>query len=206
VPPTGNRLTAQYINLPLTVASIIIIIFLLPLRRVKGDILPKLRQLDFYGSILTLAWAVLVLIALSWAGTQYAWDSAAVLAPLIIGLALLAVFLYVEAKVVKLPLIPLYIFRNGTVASAMATTFMSGTCFYATLYYLPQYFQVVLGASPIRSGVLLLPLVLVQTVTAFSSGILVSKTGDYRVSLPFVCISVLSVYTPQSPPWQTELT
>ncbi len=163
--------------------AIITIIFLLPLRRVKGDMMSKLRKLDWYGSILTLAWAVLVLLALSWGGTQYSWSSAPVLVPLLIGIALLGAFLIVEAKLVPLPLIPIYIFRNGTVASAMATTFFSGCSFYATLYYLPTYFQVVLGVSAIRSGVLLLPLVIVQTVFAFTSGILVSKTGDYKTNL-----------------------
>ncbi len=48
---------------------------------------------------------------------------------------------------------------------------------------LPQFFQVVKGVSAIRSGVLLLPLILVQTVTSFTSGLIVSKTGDYRVNL-----------------------
>jgi hypothetical protein len=83
----------------------------------------------------------------------------------------------------------------------MGATFLSGMVFYAQLYYLPQYFQVVRGDSAIRSGVLLLPLILVQTVTyvqtgdrlisfadicrelsSFTSGVIVSKTGDYRVS------------------------
>jgi cyanate permease len=63
----------------------------------------------------------------------------------------------------------------------MVATILSGICFYTNLYYLPQYFQVVWGASAIRSGVLLLPLILVQTVTSFTSGMIVSKTGDYRV-------------------------
>lgn len=48
---------------------------------------------------------------------------------------------------------------------------------------LPQFYQVVRGASPIRSGVLLLPLVLVQTITSFTSGFLVSKTGNYQINL-----------------------
>lgn len=42
-----------------------------------------------------------------------------------------------------------------------------------------MYFQVVRGDTAIRSGVLLLPLVTVQTVVSFSSGMLQSKTGDY---------------------------
>lgn len=163
--------------------SILIIIFLLPLRRVKGDIKSKLRKLDVWGSLLTLAWAVGILLALSWAGSQYAWDSPAVLVPLFLGLALLGVFLYVEARLIPLPLIPMQIFKIQTVWSAMLTTFLSGCVFYSTLYYLPTYFQVVRGATPIHAGVLMLPLVLVQTVCAFTSGILVSKTGDYYWNL-----------------------
>jgi hypothetical protein len=163
----------------------LVIIFLLPLRRVRGSMMEKLRKLDWYGSVLTLAWAVLVLLALSWAGSQYSWSSAGVLAPLLIGLALLGVWLHVEAKLVPLPLIPLYIFQNVTVAAAMATTWFNGAAFYGTLYYLPTYFQVVHGASAVRSGVLILPLVLVQTICSFTSGYLVSKTGDYWWNLVF---------------------
>lgn len=163
----------------MTAVSIVLVFFLLPLRRVKGSVIKKIRQVDFLGSALTLAWAVLVLLALSWGGNQYGWSSPSVLAPLIIGLALLAVFIYIEIKVIPLPLIPFYILKDKTVSACMLTTLANGCAFYATLYYLPTFFQVVRGASAIRSGVLLLPLVIVQTVCAFIAGLLVSKTGDY---------------------------
>ncbi|WWD17805.1 hypothetical protein CI109_102247 [Kwoniella shandongensis] len=168
-----------YINLPLSAIAFVTIVFILPLRRVRGSAWEKLKKLDFYGSLLTLAWASLVLIALSWAGSQYSWSSAAVLAPLIIGLALLGIFIFVEAKVVSLPLVPMHIFNSVSVSACYFTTFMNGMAFYATLYYLPQYFQVVRGDSAIRSGVLMLPLLTVQTFFSFGAGILQSKTGDY---------------------------
>lgn len=156
-----------YINLPITGLAIIVIFFLLPLKTVHGSVRSKLRKLDYYGSILTLAWAVPFLIALSWGGTMYSWSSAAVLAPLIIGILLGFVFILVEMKLVDLPLIPMYIFRNMTVAASMATTFCNGAAFYATLYYLPQYFQVVRGESPIQSAVDMLPLTFVQVFCSF---------------------------------------
>lgn len=112
----------------------IIIVFLLPLRRVRGSIIAKIKKLDFYGSILTLAWAAPFLIALSWAGSQYPWDSAAVLVPLLVGLALLGLFIFVEAKMVSLPLVPMHIFKNVSVSACFFTTFMNGLSFYATLY------------------------------------------------------------------------
>jgi cyanate permease len=86
----------------------------------------------------------------------------------------------------------------------MLTTFANGCAFYATLYYLPTFFQVVRGASAIRSGVLLLPLVIVQTLCAFLAGILVSKTGDYwwNMTLGFsiwtVGLGMLSTIGPET--------
>jgi hypothetical protein len=143
------------------------IIFLLPLKKVHGSWKSKLRKLDFYGSVLTLAWAVLVLLALSWSGSRYSWSDAAVIAPLVIGIALLGVFIYVEAKVVPLPLVPMYIFRDMTVAASMATTFANGAAFFCSLYYLPQYFQVVRGENPLESGLSMLPLIFVQVFCSF---------------------------------------
>ena len=167
-----------YINLPLSGLAILIVIFVLPLKRVKGSMMGKLRKLDWYGSVLTLTWAILVLLAFSWAGNQFAWDSPGVLAPLIIGLALLGVFIFVEAKLVALPLVPIRIFKTSTCSAAFATTFFNGAVFYSTLYYLPTYYQVVRGDTAIRSGVLLLPLILVQTVVSFVTGFVQSKTGE----------------------------
>lgn len=172
-----------YINLPLTGLAILVVFFFLPLKPVHGSMIAKLKKLDYAGSALTLAWAVLVLIAISWGGAEYPWSSAAVLAPLIIGIVLLIVFIVVEAKLISLPLIPMYIFKDRTVAASMATTFANGSAFYATLYYLPQYFQVVRQESPIQSGVDMLPLTFVQVFFSFLSGFLVSKTGDYKWNL-----------------------
>jgi hypothetical protein len=164
--------------MPIIAIAFALILYLLPLKRVTGSYRVKLGQIDWLGSVLTLAWVMLVLVALSWAGSQYSWDSAAVLAPLILGIALLGAFLYTEAHV-RLPLIPLYIFRDSTVSAGMATTFFSGIAYYGVMYQLPQYFQQVHGASAIRSGLLVLPLTCVQTVWTFGAGFLTSKTGDY---------------------------
>lgn len=171
-----------WLSLPLTAIAFLVIVFLLPLKTVRGDTMSKLRAVDWIGSLLTLVWTVLFLIGLSWAGSQYSWSSPAVLVPLILGLALLGLFLFVETHV-RLPVIPLYIFKSPTVSASMASTFFSGVAFYCTLYYLPTYLQVVNGDSPIRSGILTLPLAATQTCTAFIAGYITSKTGDYWYNL-----------------------
>ena len=45
----------------------------------------------------------------------------------------------------------------------------SGFVFYSSLFYLPQYFQVALGYSAVRSGVFLLPVLVSQTLASFVS-------------------------------------
>lgn len=52
-----------------------------------------------------------------------------------------------------------------------------------TEYYLPLYFQSAKGASPIRSGLLILPLILATASSAAISGMLIHRTGEYRLIL-----------------------
>ena len=74
--------------------------------------------------------------------------------------------------------------------------------FYSSLFYLPQFFQVALGYTPIRSGIFLFPVLVSQTLMSalavriaayhtvscpFSvtlQGQIVSRTGRYRVNFP----------------------
>jgi hypothetical protein len=193
-------------SLCLTSVATFVVFYVLPLKSVRGDIITKLRAVDWFGSILTLVWAVTFLIGLSWAGTQYAWTSAAVLVPLILGLALLGLFLFVETRV-HLPIVPLYIFKSPTVSATAVSTFFSGAAFFSVLYYLPTYLQVVHGDSPIQSGINTLPLATTQTVIAFVAGYIASKTGDYYYNLCFGfaiwtiglgLMSTISTTTPQA--------
>jgi len=51
--------------------------------------------------------------------------------------------------------------------------------FIAAEYYLPLYYQSVQEASPLHSGLLLLPLVLTEASTGILTGILIHRTGRY---------------------------
>jgi hypothetical protein len=83
----------------------------------------KLLRIDYVGSAITILGAVLLLVrvcyakscacltpltqlGLNWGGVTYPWTSAAVLAPLILGVAAFVVFFVWEAKFAKLPIIP----------------------------------------------------------------------------------------------------
>ncbi|KAJ5606312.1 hypothetical protein N7510_009093 [Penicillium lagena] len=190
-----------YINIPLTSISIFVVAFVLPLKRVKGDVKGKLKKIDYLGCATMLISAILILLPISWGGTKYAWSSAGVIAPLVLGIVFFGIFVLIELKLAALPLIPMHIFKNTTVSGALGGAFFTGFMFYCNLYYvrpssysdlqdhgtddlqLPQFYQVVYDASPLRSGVLLLPLVVTQCIVSFTSGFIVSKTGNYTINI-----------------------
>lgn len=62
----------------------------------------------------------------------------------------------------------------------------------ATEYYLPLYFQSSLVASPLRSGTLLLPIVVSESLTGVLCGIYIHRTGSY-VSLIWIGTALLTI-------------
>ncbi len=78
----------------------------------------KLRRVDWLGSLFFTASATLFLIAISWGGAQYRWDSATTLLPLCIGASGLVLTLIYESFLASVPFLRLSLFRN--VASVAA--------------------------------------------------------------------------------------
>lgn len=75
---------------------------------------------------------------------------------------------------------PTRLFSNRTSAAAFVLTFLSSVMVQAISYFLPIYFQAVLGTTVFHSGVNFLPFAIGTLVFATISGILLSKLGAYR--------------------------
>ncbi|EMD33190.1 hypothetical protein CERSUDRAFT_68238 [Gelatoporia subvermispora B] len=182
-PLIGGALSEKWcfwVTLPISLIAVCVVLLVLPLKRVEGDIKRKLFAVDYLGALLTLAGCTLVLLPLIWGGVTFPWTSAVVLAPLFSGLVVVSLFCIWEWKGARLPIVPMYIFKHVTVTGVYITMFINGIIFYSSLFYLPQFFQVALGYSPIRSGVFLLPVLVSQTLASFISGQIISRTGRYR--------------------------
>lgn len=61
--------------------------------------------------------------------------------------------------------------------------FINGWLFVTQVYYIPAFFQLAYGLSPVKSGALLLPITLIQTISSTTSGLIVHWTGRYRESI-----------------------
>ncbi|KAH8818714.1 iron permease [Flagelloscypha sp. PMI_526] len=169
-----------YLNLPVSGIAMAFVFLFLRVRTPPGTIASKLALVDWVGNLIVIAGTTLCNIGLSWAGVRYAWSDVHVLAPLVIGLALLVVFIVYQRYIPSQPTVPRDIVSNRTNISAYVGTFIHGITSIALIYYLSIYFQAVLSASPIRSGVDILVTSLMITPMAIANGVYVQVFQRYR--------------------------
>jgi len=134
------------------------------------------------GNTIIIGSSVSCTLALTWGGVTTPWDSSTVLAPLIIGLLGMVAFIAYEATVATNPLVPISLLTSWTGISGYLQTFVASILALCVAYYLPVYFQGCKGASPVMSGVYGLGMSALAPA-AIVSGLLVKKTGRYRLQI-----------------------
>jgi hypothetical protein len=93
-------------------------------------------RIDYLGMAVFVASTTLLLYGITTGGTSSPWKSASVLAPLIIGFSGLSVFVLVEWKTAKAPMVPLRIFSNQTANAGYFGAFIHGLVLWSFAYYL----------------------------------------------------------------------
>lgn len=173
---------AFFVNLPVgAVAMTFLVCFLHMKRRKNVSLATNLKSLDYSGIFLLIVSIIMILLALNWgADAQYPWNSATILSLLIVGIVLAVVFLINEWKFASRPIIPLRLFGTWSLAVTYLAVFMQGFIFLGLLFFLPLYFQAVNGSNAIKSGIDLLPYVIMGACTAIVVGLLMSRWGTYK--------------------------
>ncbi|MER5433355.1 MFS transporter [Streptomyces sp. NPDC002588] len=113
------------------------------------------RRLDLPGALLVTAGLGTLAYGISQTEAE-GWTASATLLPLAAGLALLGLFLAVEARTAA-PLMPLGLFRVRAVSSANAAMFVNGSAMFSMWYFMTLYAQNALGYSPLDAGLALVP-------------------------------------------------
>ena len=108
--------------------------------------------------------------------TNSGWTSARVLASLIGFAVLMAAFLVIESRS-RSPLVPLGFFKRRTLAGANLIGFGLGTTIFGMFFLLSLYMQVVLGFSPIETGLGYLAVALTAVVASGIAQALVTRLG-----------------------------
>ena len=91
------------------------------------------------------------------------------------------VFVLYESRISS-PILPLAVFKNRIVGIGLFVSFLTGLAMFGAIFFVPLFFQGVLGASPTASGSFLTPMMLGIVFGAAGSGQILSRTGGhYRI-------------------------
>lgn len=141
---------------------------------------PRPQKIDWWGAA-TIVLAVVPILLAAELGREWGWGSPLTLGLIATGVVGIIAFLLVEKRMGSAALIPLSLFSNKTFARTQILGFIIGIGMFGGMIVLPLVIQVVYGASPTESGLLMLPMVAGMMTASISSGRFTSKTGKYRI-------------------------
>ncbi|KAI1414881.1 MFS general substrate transporter [Hypoxylon sp. FL1857] len=174
-----------YVNLPISGVGFFVLLFVLKLHNPRTPVWEGLAAIDWLGSLLIIGGTLMFLFGLEFGGVTYPWNSAATICLIVFGIVTVGIFVAVEKWYAKYPVIPLRLFKFGKNISTFVICLVHGAVFISGSYYLPLYFQAVLGASSLLSGVYILPYVLALSFMSIGSGLFMKKTGKYLPAIIF---------------------
>jgi EmrB/QacA subfamily drug resistance transporter len=211
-PITGGLLLDHFwwgsvflINVPVVVAGVIAIALVVPESR--G---PHMR-IDFGGVLLSIVGLVLLTYGIIEGGEKATVSDPLVYGPAIAGLVLLAVFVWYESRI-EHPSLNVKLFRDGRLSASVGAIALVFFALGGVVLFISLYLQSVRGFSPLRAGMLSLPLAAGQLLVSPRSATLVGRYGSRMVAatgLVMVALALLSYHvtaTVDSPIWMLEIT
>lgn len=165
-----------YVNLPVGIAALTVLWFFY---RDTGPRRPHLG-LDYLGAATLTGGLVPLLLALSWGGREYRWDSAQILGLFAFACVMLALFVVAERRAAE-PILPLELFRNDVLSVSTLGVGLMSMGMFGTVLFVPLFAQGVLGATATESGTVLMPMMLAVIGASLVTGQIIARTGTYKL-------------------------
>jgi EmrB/QacA subfamily drug resistance transporter len=171
-----------YVNVPFGIAALAVLAIVLPS---AGRRQASIRDLDYLGIVLFTAGVVPFMLGLSNKGNvsstgQLAnWTDRDVGGYILLGVVVLAIFLFFEARA-KEPILPLDLFKRRDYAVSMAAVFVFGVAMFAAVIFMPRFYQTVRGISATASGYYIWPLLVGLMGGSIGTGQIISRVGRYK--------------------------
>lgn len=190
-----------YINLPIGILGFIAAQIILPADTARSD----KETFDFGGAVFFTMGMVSLLFAIN-NGQDWGWSSLPILAGLILGIVLLGLFFYSEARVDQ-PMIDLSLFKNRPFLIGNLSGLLSFISMFANTMLMPFYLQHILNYTPTQVGLLMTSFPLIMAVAAPISGHASDRIGPVALTTGGLAITAaglfyLSSVTAVSPAWQ----
>ena len=177
-----------YVNIPIGIVALAVIQRLLPTVKTKL----ATRNFDIIGGAIFTVAISFLLVGLT--NKQFNdWTHYSVGGFILIGLIGSVLFVIAESRA-KEPIVPLDLWKGRAYSASMVSVFFAAFAFFGAIVFLPRWFQVVQSFSPTNSGLAALPLVIGLIFSSIVSGLLVARTGRYKLLL-VISISLLGIAT-----------
>jgi DHA2 family multidrug resistance protein-like MFS transporter len=196
---TGNDWGSVFlVNVPVVILGVIGILRIVPETRN-----PHPRALDVGGLALSLFGLVSLVYGIIHAASTKDWLDPEVLVPIGLGIALLALFLFLEARSDH-PSFDVSLFRNRGYAVALAAVSLSFFALSGLTFTLPFYLQTLRGYATLTAGLCFLPFAIGQLLAAPRSAAMVERFGYRRVmttglvlvSITMAGLAIVQIATP----------
>lgn len=146
------------------------------------------RTLDPLGFIIFAGAAVALLLAISWGGATYSWSSPIILRLLCASFGLTILLGYWILRLGEAAIVPPTSLRHRSVNVGSILMFLQAGATQMIPYYLPLWFQAILGNSPVESALQMLPSIISNILALITFGAL----GEYTIALfcfgAFACV------------------
>lgn len=162
------------VNVPLCAAAV-----LLGQRFVPNSSSRDESPLDPLGAVLSVFALVAALFAIIEAPDR-GWTSTVVMATFATGVVFVAAFVWWERHTAR-PMLDVRIFKDPRFSAASATVTIMQFAMFGATFLLTQYFQFRLGYSPLKAGLMLMPVAIGLMVAAPNASKLVNRFGTTRV-------------------------
>ncbi|MDR3514702.1 MAG: MDR family MFS transporter [Azospirillaceae bacterium] len=163
-----------YINIPVGLLALILICTGLRHRRPS-----RTHDIDYAGAFLMIVGTGALLLMLSWGGVEYPWFSPEIIGAAALAVAAFSAMIVVERRVAE-PILPLHLFNSRIFVIATLVLGLTSMAMFSMLVFMPMFFQLLLGASPSRAGLMIAPTMVGFILSSVIGGRLVSKTGRTR--------------------------
>jgi EmrB/QacA subfamily drug resistance transporter len=174
------------VNVPIGFLALVVVYRTLHVHHVRRD-----ARVDWMGAVALVVCLVPLLIVLE-QGREWGWSSGLSISMFVIAAIGLVSFILAEKKMGLMALIPLKLFTIRPAAVTIVASVIVGMGMFGGMMVLPLYMQIVHGASPTKSGLLMLPLVAGLMTASTIAGQVISRTGRTRL-FPIVGASLMSV-------------
>ncbi|MGN6251262.1 MAG: MDR family MFS transporter [Marmoricola sp.] len=162
------------VNVPIGIAGLFVVSATLHLHQQRRE-----ARIDWWGAA-ALVVGLVPLLTVAEQGRTWGWASGRSLACYVIAALGLVAFLVAERRMGDDALIPLRIFRIRAASVTIVASVVVGMAMFGGITILPLYWQIVHGATPMQSGLLMLPMVIGMMTASMASGIFTSRTGKIR--------------------------